>query len=132
MNDMEEFIQDGGWSWVKPPCKECSFSDQDGDGAPPIWIKSVASLIYKWAFPVDGEREKRRELNVAPSRRSADYDWLTEDGEGALADVLNAGEILASASQSYKQWRDLMEHKYENKALQLEFLVKSRRLIDGE
>jgi hypothetical protein len=103
-------------------------NEWDGTGAPPIWIKSIASNIYKWALPMNGEQSKRRELNISPSRESADYDWLTEEGESSLVDVLKAGEILASASQSYLQWRNLMENRYENKALQLELLVNVGKL----
>jgi len=103
-------------------------NEWDGIGKPPIWIMSIASLIYRWAFPVDGEQLKRRSLNVSPGGTSVDYDWLTDAGEQSLIDVLNVGEILASASQSYLQWRGLMENRYEEKALQLEFLVKRREL----
>jgi hypothetical protein len=103
-------------------------NEWDGIGKPPIWIMSIASLIYRWAFPVDGEQLKRRSLNVSPGGTSVDYDWLTDAGEQSLIDVLNVGEILASASQSYLQWRGLMENRYEEKALQLEFLVKRRKL----
>jgi hypothetical protein len=103
-------------------------NEWDGTGAPPIWIKSIAKNLYKWALPIDGEQSKRRELNVSPSRDNADYDWLTDEGEASLVDVLKAGEILASASQSYRQWKDLMENRYENKALQLELLVNVGRL----
>jgi hypothetical protein len=103
-------------------------NEWDGIGKPPIWIMSIASLIYRWAFPVDGEQLKRRSLNVSPGGTSVDYDWLTDAGEQSLIDVLNVCEILASASQSYLQWRGLMENRYEEKALQLEFLVKRRKL----
>jgi len=100
----------------------------DGIGKPPIWIMSIASLIYKWSFQVDGEQLKRRELNASPGGTSVDYDWLTDDGESLLVEVLTAGEILASASQDYSQWKNLMEYRYEKKALQLEFLIKRREL----
>lgn len=100
----------------------------DGIGKPPIWIMSIASLIYKWALPVDGEQLKRRELNTSPGGTSVDYDWLSDEAESSLVEVLKAGEILASASQDYSQWKNLMEHRYENKALQLEFLIKRREL----
>jgi hypothetical protein len=100
----------------------------DGIGKPPIWIMSIASLIYKWSFQIDGEQLKRRELNVSPGGTSVDYDWLTDDGESLLVEVLTAGEILASASQDYSQWKNLMEYRYEKKALQLEFLIKRREL----
>ena len=103
-------------------------NEWDGIGKPPIWIMSIASLIYRWAFPVDGEQLKRRSLNVSPGGTSVDYDRLTDAGEQSLIDVLNVGEILASASQDYLQWKNLMEHRYEKKALQLEFLIKRREL----
>jgi hypothetical protein len=107
-------------------------SEWDGTGAPPIWIKSIAQHIYRWALPADDEQSKRRELNMSPGRASVDYNWLTTDGEAALVDVLKAGEILASASQSYLHWRNLMENRYMDKALQLELLIDRRRLVEDK
>lgn len=103
-------------------------SEWDGTGVPPIWIKSIAQHIYRWALPADGEQSKRRELNTSPGGTSVDYNWLTAEGEAALIDVLKAGEILASASQSYLHWRNLMENRYMDKALQLELLIDKGKL----
>jgi prophage antirepressor-like protein len=94
-------------------------------GAPsnPPWARTLARLVYGWAFHIDGEQQRRRELNPNPSGSSVDHAMFSDIAAEAVRRVVTTGRDLAKVSVNWDDWRNKMELIFGKKALQLPFMV---------
>lgn len=84
----------------------------------PVWARTLASLIYDWAIPVDGQQAFRRAKNPNPSGASTDHSMFSEAATDRVKDVVKAGTWFAKTSFSWNEWKEKMQVVFGGKALQ--------------
>jgi prophage antirepressor-like protein len=94
----------------------------------PGWAPMLAHLIYGWAIPIDGQQQKRRALNVAPSGSRVDHAMFSPELKAHVIEVARGGIVLAKNSTSWDEWRARMDTAYADAPLQLALLTPIRRL----
>lgn len=91
-------------------------------GNPP-WARSLASDVYRWAFPVDGQQRYRRARNENPSGSSTDHSMFSDLATEQARRVITTGCDFAKISGTWDDWKVKMELVFGKKALQMPMLV---------
>jgi prophage antirepressor-like protein len=94
----------------------------------PAWAPLLASIVYGLAIPVDGQQQKRRALNKAPSGNRLDHSMFSPELKAHVIDIARAGIALAKNSSGWAEWRARMETAFADAPLQLSLLTPVRRL----
>lgn len=96
-------------------------------GNPP-WAPMLASIIYGYAIPVEGQQQMRRALNANPDGSHVDHAMFAPEVKAHVLDVARAGVALAKNSNSWNEWRARMDTAFHDAPLQLSLMTPVRRL----
>ncbi|MFO7179625.1 MAG: BRO family protein [Pseudomonadota bacterium] len=99
--------------------------NEERTGNPP-WAPVLAQLVYGWAIPVEGQQEKRRELNGARAANKPDHSMFSDELRSHVLNVARVGIALAKNSMSWIEWRARMDTAFHGAPMQLTFLSPTR------
>jgi prophage antirepressor-like protein len=75
----------------------------------PAWARMLASWVYAWAIPVEGQQQHRRALNANPNGSRLDHSMLSEDAREQVKRVVDTGVAFTRISPNWEAWRSNME-----------------------
>lgn len=96
---------------------------ETGKSGNPPWARSLASMIYAWAVPLEGQQPKRREKNPHPNGSHVDHSMFGDKVSESVRHVVQTGCDFAKISGSYPAWKTSMELVFGKKAIQLPLMV---------
>lgn len=89
----------------------------------PVWARVLASWIYGWALPVEGQQAFRRGKNPKRSAIAPDYSMLSPDAKKRVEDVIDTGCKFALIASDFRDWKVKMQIAYEKRPRQMTFMV---------
>jgi prophage antirepressor-like protein len=75
----------------------------------PAWARMLASWVYAWAIPVEGQQQHRRALNANPNGSRLDHSMLSEDAREQVKRIVDTGVHFTRISANWEAWRSNME-----------------------